>query len=29
MDKYGDNIEKYNVEELHFPWEKNCFAFFV
>ena len=21
-------MEKYNLDELNFPWEKNCFTFF-
>ena len=25
---FGYNVEKYNVDELNSPWEKNCFAFF-
>ena len=27
--KYGYNVEKDNVDELNFPWEKNCFRFFA
>ena len=27
MDKYGDNMERYNVEELNFPWEKTAMHF--
>ena len=23
--KYGYNVEKDNVDELNFPWKKNCF----
>ena len=27
--KYGYNVEKDNVDELNFPWKKNCFRFFA
>ena len=27
MDEYGYNMEKYDSDELNFPWGKNWFAF--
>ena len=29
MNKKGALCGKYNADELNFPWEKNCFPYFV